>query len=89
MKVVETAFQISAVLCGFYAAFLWWQSSDTVKVVNEMPTTGGTGDTAIKLNDGKIIVYSNAKQASLNKSAAAWTAASVGLQALAIVVRLI
>ena len=90
-EMIKVALQIAAAICGLYAAYLWWQSSDNIRVLAEMPSSsqGGEGDQLIKLSDGKYILYDNAKQGKLNKSAAAWTAASVAFQAAAIFVGLI
>jgi hypothetical protein len=88
LVMAEIALQILSIGSGFYAAFLWWQSSNTTQVVHSMPSAGsGVGDLLIQLDGGEYIVYNNGKQASLNKAAAAWTAASVGFQAATVAAR--
>ncbi|HKU54042.1 MAG TPA: hypothetical protein VJP60_01655 [Rhizomicrobium sp.] len=92
MEGIEVAVQIAAVVCGLYAAFLWWQSSQGVEVLSAMPPNGtpaDTGNLLIHGTDGKYILYDFAKQGRLNKAAALWTAISVAFQAISIAIKLV
>ena len=84
MKAIETVLQIASFICGLYAAYLWWQSSNTIQKIAAPPIRGtGVGDQLLQLGPNEYIVYNYGTQAKLNKSAAKWTAISIGLQAAA------
>ncbi len=84
----EVALQLLSVGCGFYAAYLWWKSSDNIQLLSSMPkASAGTGDLLVQTGPNEFILYNNQAQAKLNKAAAIWTATSVALQAATVAVK--
>jgi hypothetical protein len=80
------AVQIAAVVCGLISAILWWRSSlIKFKPSPGLPDgSGGDGNLGVVLSNGDTLFWDIDKQGRLNAWAAAATAVSTMLQALAV-----
>jgi hypothetical protein len=86
MKTCETVAQMLSIICGLYAAYVWWRASRVGGQLLKAPPEGpqGDGNQLLQLDDGSFVLYDFAKQAALNMRAAFLTAVAVALQAIAL-----
>lgn len=79
-----------ASVAGFVSVYYWWNASRAgpVHIPADMTPKGGDGDLWINYGGKETMLLNFAEQSRLNALAAAWTGASVLLQAIAVVVQL-
>jgi hypothetical protein len=88
MHIAAVVVQLLAAAAGLLAAYLWWQSAQ-VKLEPIPSLDEGGEDGAIAFQTADTLLHLDLpKQGKLNSKAAIWTAASVGLQALATVLQI-
>lgn len=88
MHIAVIVIQLLAVVAGLLAAHLWWRSAQVqLDPIPSLDMGGEDGAIAFKTED-TLLHLDLPKQGKLNSRAAIWTAASVGLQALATILQM-
>jgi len=86
MRIAAALFQLLASVVGFISVYCWWESA-TLRPLNVRAQTLLKGEPDDRLFDHggvNLILMSYSWQSRMNALAAAWTGASVLLQAVAV-----